>query len=161
MATRKYVSLDKLQTFLDNLQNVFATITHKHKISDISDYTVDSKLSSTSTNPVQNKVIDAEFDAISSAMGALETAIDGKASSTHSHDISDITNLQSSLDEKVPTSRTVNGKSLSTNIVLSASDVGADVSGSASAALTSAQIYADNAVAQKTLVQIIVWEDND
>ena len=50
---------------------------------------VDSSLSSSSTNPVQNKVIN------------------------------------SALAGKVPTSRTVNGKALSSNIVLSASDVNA------------------------------------
>lgn len=82
MAQKKYVSLSKLSTFLDNLKNIFATISHKHSMSDITDYagvTVDSELSSTSTNPVQNRVIDAEFDAMATAMGALELAIDAKA----------------------------------------------------------------------------------
>lgn len=50
---------------------------------------VDSALSSTSTNPVQNKII------------------------------------KEALDGKVPTTRTINGKALSGNITLSASDVGA------------------------------------
>lgn len=44
---------------------------------------------------------------------------------SHNHVISNIDNLQSTLDAKVPTSRTVNGKALSANITLSASDVGA------------------------------------
>lgn len=69
--------------------------------------TVDSSLSSTSTNPVQNKVVN------------------------------------SALSNKVPTSRTVNGKALSSNITLDYSDVGADKSGSASSALTSAKVYSD------------------
>lgn len=89
MANKKYVSLSKLQTFLDNLKDTFALLSHKHTMSDITDYkaiTVDSALSSTSTNPVQNKVIDAEFDAISTAMGALDLAIDGKSDSGHTHD---------------------------------------------------------------------------
>ena len=47
------------------------------------------------------------------------------ASKTHNHAISDITNLQTTLDAKVPTSRTINGKALSSNITLSASDVSA------------------------------------
>lgn len=51
--------------------------------------TVDSTLSTTSTNPVQNKVVKTE------------------------------------LDSKVPNSRTVNGKSLTSNISLGAGDVGA------------------------------------
>lgn len=54
-----------------------------------SSITVDSALSSSSTNPVQNKVINA------------------------------------ALSDKVPTTRTVNGKALSSNITLSASDVSA------------------------------------
>lgn len=88
MAQKKYVSLSKLSTFLDNLNNKFAALSHKHTISDIADYkpiTVDSELSPTSTNPVQNKVIDAEFEAVSTAMNALEQAIDGKADFSHNH----------------------------------------------------------------------------
>ena len=57
---------------------------------------IDTALSSTSTNPVQNKVINTKFNTI-----------------------------QSNIDNKVPTSRTVNGKALTGNITLSASDVGA------------------------------------
>lgn len=53
---------------------------------------VDSSLSSSSTNPVQNKVVNS--------------ALSGKANSSHSHSISNITNLQSSLDGKSPTSHT-------------------------------------------------------
>ena len=98
MATQKYVSLSKLQTFLDNLNTKFAALTHTHTISDISDLAVDSQLSSTSTNPVQNKVLDAEFEAISEAMAVLEASIDDKANATHKHIISDVTDLQSNLD---------------------------------------------------------------
>ena len=85
MAQRKYVSLSKLSTFLDNLKKQFATITHRHTISEITDYTIDSSLSSTSINPVQNKVIDAEFEAVSTAMNALDLAIDRKADVIHTH----------------------------------------------------------------------------
>ena len=48
---------------------------------------VDSSLSSTSTNPVQNKVIN--------------NALSGKANSSHSHNASDITGLQSYVDKCV------------------------------------------------------------
>lgn len=54
--------------------------------------TVDSALSSTSTNPVQNKVINS--------------ALAGKAASSHTHAISEITNLQSTLDGKAASSHT-------------------------------------------------------
>lgn len=53
---------------------------------------VDSSLSSTSTNPVQNKVVNS--------------ALNGKANSSHSHSISNITNLQSTLNSKSETGHT-------------------------------------------------------
>jgi len=53
---------------------------------------VDSELSVTSTNPVQNKVITG--------------ALNGKANSSHSHSIGDVSSLQSSLDGKSDTGHT-------------------------------------------------------
>ena len=55
----------------------------------------------------------------------LNTELAKKADSSHTHSISNVTNLQSTLDGKVPASRTINSKPLSANITLSASDVGA------------------------------------
>lgn len=83
---KKYVSLSRLSDFLDNLKATFSAISHNHTLSDVTDYVVDTELSSTSTNPVQNKVLDNEFDAIANSMGAIEIAIDGKADSSHNHD---------------------------------------------------------------------------
>ena len=51
--------------------------------------------------------------------------------------------IQTQLNAKVPTSRTINGKALSSNVTLSASDVGADASGAANTALASAKAYTD------------------
>lgn len=82
----KYVTPRRLSSFLDNLKNTFAALVHKHNLADIEDFNVDTELSSTSTNPVQNKVVDAEFDAIATAMDVLEDAIDGKSDSDHTHD---------------------------------------------------------------------------
>lgn len=76
MSQKKYASLQTLQTFLTNLKNTFSELSHKHTVSDITDYVVDEELSATSTNPVQNKVIDAEFEAVATAMNALDAAID-------------------------------------------------------------------------------------
>lgn len=45
--------------------------------------------------------------------------------SAHNHTIAQVNSLQTSLDAKVPTSRTVNGKALTGNVTLAASDVGA------------------------------------
>ena len=73
---------------------------------------VDSELSSSSTNPVQNKVVN------------------------------------SALEGKVPTTRKVNGKALSTDISLTYSDVGADKSGAASTAEQNAKAYTDSKTAE-------------
>lgn len=62
---------------------------------------------------------------------ALEDVVNNKANTTHSHVITDVTNLQDALDEKVSISRTINGKTLNEDINLSASDVGADIAGTA------------------------------
>lgn len=79
--------------------------------------TVDSSLSTTSTNPVQNKVVKSSID-------TLQAAIDGK----------------------VPTTRTVNNKALSANISLTASDVGAaESSHTHSAATTSVNGFMSSA----------------
>lgn len=58
----------------------------------------------------------------------FNTELAKKANSSHTHSIADTTNLQNTLDGKVPTSRTINNKPLSANITLSASDVGAAAS---------------------------------
>lgn len=133
----KYVSLSKLSIFFENLKKIFSPLVHTHKISDITDYTIDSELSSTSNNPVANNIINAEFDAISDAMGALELAINGKSNDSHNHNDLYYTEaeIDSKLDEKadsehahsnyVPVGRKVNGKELNTDIALTASDVGA------------------------------------
>ena len=56
--------------------------------------TIDTSLSTTSTNAVQNK--------------AITTAINSKADTNHTHNISDVTNLQSNLNAKVNTSDIMN-----------------------------------------------------
>ena len=64
----------------------FLSAEDKTKLNNLQQLTVDSTISATSTNPVQNKVIN--------------TALTGKANSSHTHTITNITNLQSKLDEK-------------------------------------------------------------
>lgn len=53
----------------------------------------------------------------------LTSGLAGKANTSHTHAISDVTNLQSNLDAKVPTTRTVNGKALSANVVIEGGDI--------------------------------------
>lgn len=61
--------------------------------------TIDTSLSTTSTNAVQNK--------------AITTAINSKADTNHTHSISDVTTLQTNLNSKVNTSDIVDN--LTTN----------------------------------------------
>lgn len=68
MATKKFASLETIQAFLDGCKTLFANITHKHTISDITDYAVDSELSSDSTNPVQNVVVNTALEAAKSEL---------------------------------------------------------------------------------------------
>lgn len=76
MSQKKYISLSSLETFLKKLPEKFSPLEHKHKLEDIKDYQIDNALSDSSENPVQNKIINEEFEAVSDAMGALELAID-------------------------------------------------------------------------------------
>lgn len=145
-----------------------ATVATSGSYDDLSDkptipsaVTVDSAMSSTSENPVQNKVIKSYVDnAITDEVSARNTAItnainnldvssvggtgkyiseiseaNGKISATETTmDTTPTANstkvvtsggVKAALDGKVPTSRTINGKALSANITLSASDVSA------------------------------------
>lgn len=102
------------------------TTAEKTKLSGIEDGAnktiVDTALSSTSTNPVQNKAINTKFNS-----------------------------MQSDIDSKVPSSRTINGKALSANITLSASDVGALPSNTVIPSIDglATETYVDNKVAGK------------
>ena len=70
--------------------------------------TIDTSLSTTSTNAVQNK--------------AIATAVNGKANTTHTHSISDVTTLQTALDGKANTSHTHSAATLETDGFLSKQD---------------------------------------
>lgn len=84
--SKKYISLARLSVFLDNIKAIYSQIGHKHTLSDISDYHVDTELSPNSNNPVANSTLDAEFDAIASSMNALELTVDSKSDASHTHD---------------------------------------------------------------------------
>ena len=76
--------------------------------------TIDSSLSNTSENPVQNK--------------AVKTALDGKANSSHTHTISNITDLQTALDSKAPSSHDHNDTYYTESEVDDLLDLKADLS---------------------------------
>lgn len=92
-----------IKTEIDNLLNGKSNTNHTHtnastttpgflsaedktKLNNLKQITVDSTINATSTNPVQNKVIN--------------TALTKKANTNHTHSITNITNLQSQLDGK-------------------------------------------------------------
>ena len=99
MSQKNYVGLNSLSTFLDKLKTTFALLGHKHTVADITDYSVDTELSPTSTKPVQNKVINAELDAIAEAMQVFELALDDKAAAVHNHN--DVYYTKSETDTKL------------------------------------------------------------
>lgn len=70
----KYLNLAGLQTLWTKLKDTFALKKHSHTAEDIP---VDSTLSSTSENPVQNKVVN--------------TALAGKSATSHTHGLSNST----------------------------------------------------------------------
>lgn len=86
------------------------------------------------------------------AIDALETVAANKANvsdlTAHTGNKSNPHGVTAAQISAVPTSRTVNGKALSSNITLSASDVGADVSGAANTALVNAKAYTDAEIAE-------------
>lgn len=149
LTTRLNTLADSDDTTLDQMSEIVEYIkSNKSLIDSITTNKVNvSDIINNLTTNVTNKPLSAaQGVAIKSLIDSLQTAVDGKANSAHTHAISDITNLQTTLDAKVPDSRTINGMALSNNITLSASDIGADASGSADEALVSAKEYTDTEV---------------
>lgn len=66
---------------------------------------------------------------------------------SHNHVINNIDNLQTSLDEKVSQSIKINGKSLTSDITLTASDIKAEKEGTSENALAEAKKYTDDSIA--------------
>lgn len=134
---KKYGGINAFQWFLSNIKTIFSEKGHTH--------TIDSAFSSTSTNPVQNKVIDAEFDAISTAMGILEAEIDKKSDAGHNHDTAYDTKgaASSALSEAKEYVDTVASGKASTE---HNHDDDYDAIGAANTALASAKGYTDTKV---------------
>lgn len=76
---KRYAGLESLRKFLENCKTTFAAITHTHTKSDIEDLVIDTEISATSENPVQNKVISAKISLINDALS-------DKANAEHNHD---------------------------------------------------------------------------
>lgn len=72
---KAYAGPNSLASFLTRIEKFFAKIEHKHSIEDISDYTVDSDFSTTSENPVQNKVITNALLTVATEMDEMDSKI--------------------------------------------------------------------------------------
>lgn len=176
MSTKKYLNLDGLSDFLENLKSLFATKTemnaksdkvHTHAISDITNLqsALNGKAASshgthvsysstaplmdgtasvgsastvsrsdhkhpTDTSRAAQTSLDSHTSNKSNPHGVTLSQLGLNASATELNYVDGVTSsIQVQIDTKVPTSRTVNGKALSSNITLSASDVGASASG--------------------------------
>lgn len=125
------------ETEINTKLSAKAEADHTHEISELTDLS-SASVSHAETADTANAVA---WDDVTGKPSTYTPA-------THSHAIADVTNLQTTLNAKVPTSRTVNGKALSANITLSASDVGADASGAANTALTNAKAYTDSEISE-------------
>lgn len=121
LTTRLNALADSDDTTLDQMSEVVSYIkSNRTLIEEITTNKVNvSDIINNLTSNITNKPLSA-------AQGvALKSLIDDKADSSHTHSISDVAILQTTLDGKVPMDRTINGKALNSNVTLSASDVNA------------------------------------
>lgn len=138
-----------IKELIDTLQSVVdgkANATHSHAISDVSGLqsALDGKANTSHGNhvPATQTASNKVFLRNDNTWATVTPANIGAAASSHTHKVANISDLtatvtelnymdgvtssvQTQLNDKVPKSRTVNGKALSANITLSASDVDA------------------------------------
>ena len=98
----KYLGKLGLPQLIEEIKSGFAKLVHTHKLSEITDYTVDSEIKSDSENPVQNMVIKEALDLKVPIMRtvngkSLEADINLSASDVGTMTSEEITN---ELDEK-------------------------------------------------------------
>lgn len=97
---------------------------------------VDSAMNSTSTNPVQNKVVNSALSGKANAththaqsdVTGLTSALNGKANQTHTHTQSDVTGLSTALAGKAATNHNHDSKYISKSIQITADDGDVSVS---------------------------------
>jgi hypothetical protein len=126
--TQKLITVELLNTFYSGLKDVFPS----------------KDVATTSAAGLLSADDKTKLDGI--AAGATKVTVDEALSDSSTNPVQNKA-VNTALAGKVDKSTTVNGKALSANITLSASDVGADESGAAAQALTDAKSYADTKVA--------------
>lgn len=91
----KFLDLSGLSSFLDNLKETFSQLGHKHTVSDLEDYQVDSTLSSESENPIQSKAVN---NAINIEKTAREAGDEESLKSAKAYSDKNFTTLKSYVD---------------------------------------------------------------
>ena len=66
--SKNYLDLTGLTRFLQKLRTTFASLVHTHTKDEITDLVIDTEMSDTSENPVQNKTINAKLDEINEGL---------------------------------------------------------------------------------------------
>lgn len=127
---RKYAGLEALTSLIQNIKAKYAELGHKHTSSDITDLKIPTKTSelTNDSNYITGSTVAGSSLGLVKSGGDVTIDANGQITindDSHNHTISNVDNLQSSLDSKVPTSRTINGKALTDNITLSAADLNA------------------------------------
>ena len=74
-----YVGKEAAKRIVSKAKEKFSPILHKHTKSDITDLIIDSELSSTSTNPIQNKAVYTAIDAIDANINDIQDQVDAKS----------------------------------------------------------------------------------
>lgn len=112
---------------------------------------------------VEISATDTTYSGAGASLGLVKTGGDVTISGgvitvnddSHNHVVGNIDGLQSTLDGKVPNTRTINGKQLSSNITLSFGDVGAEESGTASSLLNTHDSNGDAHPAIRSLISSV------
>ena len=127
--------VDEIRAYTDNAASKKANTSHNHAASNITSGTLSTDRlptipiakGGTGATTAANALVNLGITATASELNKLDGIT---ATTTELNYIDGVTsNIQTQIDAKVPTSRTINGKALSSNISLSASDVGASASG--------------------------------
>jgi hypothetical protein len=118
-------------------------------------------------NTELSNTISAQIKTVSDKVDSFDGALENKI------DASEVDEKLSQLESKIPTdyvpsSRTINGKSLNSDISISAEDIGAEKEGAAEQALQDAKAYTNeqnadisNQIAQKSAVIMRIWGAED
>lgn len=157
LADKDIVSESDLDTALAEKVNAASEGNHSHSNKTVLDGITSTKVSNWDNAEANAKayadekvanLLDNSTEAVDSIMELAE-AMENNADAIEA--------LEAVAASKVPTSRKVNGKALTSDITLSASDVGADASGSASAVQTNLDSHIADAVKHITATERTNW----